>query len=132
MTPHAESAITTAVATDNLVTNEADEQQPPSVAGGTPSPKRSLLVIFQNGVLRIHADQSTMAEVLYEVQLQTHADIPIPAGAEQEKVVADIGPGSAREVLETLLNGSPYNFIFVGSEDKMEQVILTPREASVQ
>ncbi len=129
-TPHAESAITTAFARDNVVAAEANEQQPPSVAEGSPAPKSTLVVTFENGVLRIHADQSTMAEVLYEVQRQTQAEIAIPAGAEQEKVVADIGPGSTREVLGTLLNGSPYNFIFVGSEDKMEQVILTPREGT--
>ena len=91
-----------------------------------------LTVVFENGMLRIHANQSTMAAVLYEVQRQTQAEIAIPAGAEQEKVIIDIGPASAREVLAELLNGTPYNFIFVGSEEKLEQVILTQREPSAQ
>lgn len=131
-TPHAESAATSTVAANIAIAPQADEQQPPPVAAATAAPKPSLIVVFENGMLRIHSDQSTMAEVLYEVQRQTQAEIAIPAGAEQEKVVADIGPASAREVLETLLNGSPYNFIFVGTEEKMERVILTPRDPSPQ
>jgi hypothetical protein len=62
------------------------------------------------------------------VQRQTQAEIAIPAGAEQEQVVVDIGPASSREVLEALFNGSAYNFIFMGSEEKLERVILTRRE----
>ncbi len=131
-TPHAESAATTTVAANNVIAPETDEQQPPPVAAPVAPPKPVLVVTFENGMLGIHCDQSTLAEVLYEVQRQTQADIAIPAGAEQEKVVADIAPASAREVLQTLLNGSPYNFIFVGSEEKIERVILTPRDGSPQ
>jgi hypothetical protein len=79
-------------------------------------------------MLRIHADRSTLAEVLFEVQRETQAEIAIPAGAEQEGVVADIGPAPARDVLGTLLNGSHYNFIFVGDELSLERVILSRKE----
>jgi len=89
-----------------------------------------LLVLYENGMLSIHADKVTLSQVLYEVHLRTQADIPIPAGAEQEQVVADLGPGAARDVLAALLNGSAYNFIFVGSEDALERVILTRRDTS--
>jgi hypothetical protein len=87
-----------------------------------------LRVDYTGGLLTIHAAKATLAEVLFEVQRQTKAEIAIPAGAEQEGVVADIGPGAARDVLATLLNGSHYNFIFVGDEDRLEKVILTQRE----
>jgi hypothetical protein len=85
-------------------------------------------VSYVDGMLQIHAEKSTLAEVLFEVQRQTQAEIAIPAGAEQEQVIADIGPAPAREVLATLLNGSHYNFIFVGNELTLERVILTRRE----
>jgi hypothetical protein len=85
-------------------------------------------VSYVGGMLQIHAEKSTLAEVLFEVQRQTQAEIAIPAGAEQEQVIADIGPAPAREVLATLLNGSHYNFIFVGNELTLERVILTRRE----
>ena len=85
---------------------------------------------FENGRLRIHADKATLAQVLFEVQRQTQAEIAIPAGAEQEQVVADLGPAPARDVLAALLNGSAYNFVFVGTELTLEQVILTRRDSS--
>jgi len=121
-------------ATAKVVTAEAatisDAVQPstPTAQVALVPAKPALVVVFENGLLRIHADKSTMAEVLFEVQRQTQAEIAIPAGAEQEQVVIDIGPASAREVLGALFNGSAYNFIFMGSEEKLERVILTRRE----
>ena len=90
--------------------------------------KPRVTVSYVNGMLRIHADRSTLAEVLFEVQRETQAEIAIPAGAEQEGVVADIGPAPARDVLGSLLNGSHYNFIFVGDELSLERVILTRKD----
>ncbi|MFZ3342810.1 MAG: AMIN domain-containing protein [Terriglobales bacterium] len=87
-------------------------------------------VTYENGMLRILADKATLSQVLYEVHLRTQAEIAIPAGAEQEKVVADLGPAPARVVLAQLLNGSAYNFIFVGNELSLERVILTRRAGS--
>jgi AMIN domain len=95
----------------------------------TPAPpKPPLTVTFENGMLRIHAEKATLAQVLFEVQRQTRAEIAIPAGAEQEQVAADLGPAPARDVLGALLNGSAYNFIFVGDELSLERVILTRRD----
>jgi hypothetical protein len=109
----------------------------PAVVSGRPAPPArptkpvaKVEVAFQNGKLSIRADKATLAEVLYEVQHRTGADIPIPAGAEQEQVVANIGPAPAREVLATLLNGSRFNFIMVGSDRdpaQLKSVILTMR-----
>ncbi|MGO9403962.1 MAG: AMIN domain-containing protein [Terriglobales bacterium] len=98
----------------------------PAVSEAPPQP--AVIVTFENGKLRIRADKATLAQVLFEVQRQTQAEIAIPAGAEQEQVVADLGPAPAREVLAELLNGSPYNFIFVGNELTLERVILTLRD----
>jgi hypothetical protein len=97
----------------------------------TPPPKPLVTVTFENGMLRIRAEKATLAQVLFEVHRQTQAEIAIPAGAEQEKVVADLGPAPPREVLASLLNGSPYNVIFVGNELSLERVILTRRDASI-
>jgi rhodanese-related sulfurtransferase len=86
-------------------------------------------VTFRNGLLSIHTDGGTLAQVLLEVQRQTQAEIDIPAGAEQEQVVAELGPAPARDVLASLLNGSSYNFIFVDGEQgrSLAKVILTRR-----
>ena len=91
-------------------------------------------VRFTSGKLSIWADRATLAEVLFEVHRKTGADIPIPAGAEQEEVVVQSGPGPARQVLAELLNGSRFDFVMVGSERdaaQLRSVILTPRGAPV-
>jgi hypothetical protein len=88
-------------------------------------------VTYANGMLRIRAEKATLSQVLFEVQRQTQAEIAIPAGAEQEQVIADLGPAPARDVLSSLLNGTSYNFIFVGNELSLERVILTRRNPNI-
>lgn len=107
---------------------------PAAVPARVEPPKPVVAVTFLNGMLRIHAEKATLAEVLFEVQRQTQAEIAIPAGAEQEQVVTDIGPAAPRDVLAALLNGSPYNFIFVGNEQdgNLGKVILSRRDPSFE
>jgi AMIN domain len=91
-------------------------------------------VIFRDGLLTIKANKATFSEVLFAVQQRTGADIAIPAGAEQERVVADIGPGPVQEVLASLLNGSNFNFLILNSANdprKLDRVILSPRNGGV-
>src|SRR6266478_1324606 len=102
----------------------------PAISQVPPPQKPSVTVTFVNGMLTIRTEKATLAQVLFEVQRQTQAEIAIPAGAEQEEVAADLGPAPARDVLGSLLNGSLYNFIFVGDELSLERVILTRRDAS--
>src|ERR1700730_7182466 len=102
----------------------------PALSEAPPPPKPPVTVTFVNGMLSIRTEKATLAQVLFEVQRQTQAEIAIPAGAEQEEVAVDLGPAPARDVLGSLLNGSPYNFIFVGDELSLERVILTRRDAS--
>lgn len=101
---------------------------PGAAAPAAEPPKPAVSVSYENGMLSIRAEKATLSQVLFEVHLKTHAEIAIPAGAEQEQVVTNLGPGPARDVLAALLNGSPYNFIFVGDELSLERVILTRRE----
>jgi hypothetical protein len=105
---------------------------PPVPPQSTEPPKPAVSVTFQNGLLRIRTEGGTLAQVLFEVQRQTQAEIAIPAGAEQEQIVADLGPAPARDVLASLLNGSSYNFIFIGDEQgrSLDKVVLTRKEPS--
>ncbi len=93
-------------------------------------PRPPLEVTYREGLLAIYANKSTLAEVLYAVQQRTGADISIPAGAEQEKVVAEIDPAPAAEVMARLLNGSRFNFLILNSVDdprQLDRVILSTR-----
>lgn len=142
-TPHATAApgarlqtaalATTQVAAVPRISNAVSETTAnlqPAASEPAPPPKPAVTVTFENGLLRIRTDRATLAQVLFEVQRQTQAEIAIPAGAEQEEVFADLGPAPARDVLGSLLNGSPYNFIFVGTEMRLEQVLLSRRDSN--
>jgi len=101
------------------------------VAAVAPAPETpKVTVTFQDGKLRLSSDRGSLADVLNEVRAQTGAEIAIPAGAEEEKVVATIGPTNPRDALSQLLNGSRYNFIIVGTDadpNQLERVVLTPK-----
>ncbi|MCU1299323.1 MAG: type and secretion system protein [Acidobacteriaceae bacterium] len=94
-------------------------------------PKARVEVHFNHGMLSIHVERGTLAEVLNEVHRQTGADIPIPPGAQQEAIVADIGPAPARDAMAALLNGSHFNFVIVGSDhdpNELHSVALTSKQ----
>jgi len=96
----------------------------------TPVSMKPLEVSYRNGLLSVHSNKATLSEVLYAVQQQTGADIAIAAGAEQERVVVDLGPAPAQEVVAGLLKGSKFNFLIVNSAEdprKLDRVILSPR-----
>jgi AMIN domain len=96
----------------------------------TPPETPPLVVSFQGGLLTINSNRASLSEVLFAVHERTGAEIAIPAGAEQEKVVAEIGPASAPEVLSRLLNGSKFNFLILSSASDpgtLDRVILSAR-----
>jgi antitoxin (DNA-binding transcriptional repressor) of toxin-antitoxin stability system len=112
----------------SLVTaNYTTSAEPISVA---PVEEPPLNVTYRDGLLGIRANKATLSEVLYAVQQRTGAEVSIAAGAEQEKVVADIAPGPAPEVLARLLNGARFNFLILSAVDdpqRLDRVILSAR-----
>jgi hypothetical protein len=70
-------------------------------------------VSYQNSQLTIVAPNSTLGDILRAVRKQTGAEIEIPSAP--ERVVTHLGPGSAREVVAELLNGSRFNYVLLGS-----------------
>lgn len=95
-----------------------------------PPPRPALDVTFRNGLLFISSNKANLSEVLFAIHERTGAEIAIPAGAEQEQVVGDIGPAPAPVVLSQLLNGSKFNFVIVNSPTNpliLDSVILSSR-----
>ncbi len=88
-------------------------------------------VSYQDGLLTISAQNSTMGEILRDVRKLTGAAIDIPQGSgANERVVTHLGPGAPRDVLAGLLNGSSFNYVMLGSNSDptaVSSVILTSK-----
>jgi hypothetical protein len=114
-----------------VVADEPLPQLVPPTPVAPPAPK--VQVGYQGGLLSIAANKATLAEVLFEIQKRTGADIPIPAGAAGDQVVTKIGPVPPGAALAALLNGSNFNFIMVGSDDtpsQLRSVLIFPKGGS--
>jgi hypothetical protein len=118
------------------------QEPPPAPAPELPPPPPPTLqqmpavppkVSFTKGLLTIVAENSTLGDVLRAVRTQTGATVEVPPNA-TERVVAHLGPGVPREVLASLLNGSHFNYVMLGSPtnpDKVDRIILTSKSGSV-
>jgi hypothetical protein len=89
-------------------------------------------VTYEGGLLTISAQNSPMGEILRDVRKLTGASIDIPphASAADERVITHIGPGTPRDVLVTLLNGSSFNYVMLGSDTDpavVSNIILTSK-----
>ena len=99
------------------------EQLPPSVPQ----------VTYENGMLSIAAQNSTLGEILRDVRQLTGASVEVPPNGAQERVVTQLGPGAPRDVLATLLNGTAFNYIMLGSTtdpNAVVTIVLTAKSSS--
>jgi hypothetical protein len=116
--------------TVSIVNNGTDSPGPEGVA--LPPDQRPAIapvVTYANGKLTIVAKNSTLSDILAAVGEKTGAAIDVPEDA-TERVVSELGPGPAREVVAALLNGSHFNYVMVGTEtnpNSVARVILTAK-----
>jgi hypothetical protein len=90
-------------------------------------------ISYQNGQLTVVAENTNLSDILNGIRAATGVKIETAGGAGSERVAAIIGPASVRDVLLTLLEGSRYDFILMGSlndPDRIERVVLTPKSNS--
>jgi hypothetical protein len=102
---------------------------PPTLAELPASPPE---VSFQGGELTITAQNSTLGDILKAVRAQTGATIDLP-GSASERVVGHFGPAPARDVLTSLLNGSHFNYLLLGSStdpNALDRVILMAKSGA--
>ena len=88
-------------------------------------------VTYNNGLLTISAPNSTLADILNAVRASTGTKVEYPPNASQERVAIQLGPGNPRDVLSQLLQGSPFDYLLLGSEQdpsKVTQIMLMRRE----
>jgi len=112
------------------VVEEQPPAPPPTPEQLPPTPPQ---VTYRDGQLSISANNATLSQVLRSVQAKTGASVEMPGGASAERVVAQLGPGQPREVLNALLNGTKFDYIILGvagNPGAVQKVILTTQTAS--
>jgi hypothetical protein len=118
------------------VTANTPVDAPQEVLPLTPEqrPAAAPLVIYLNGKLSISAKNSTLADILRAIAAKTGAAIDVPENA-NERVVSQLGPGPARDVMASLLNGSHFNYVMVGTENdpnSVARVVLTAKNEKAE
>jgi hypothetical protein len=123
---------------------DAQKPDPSAIPTYTPTPLQPLpldqlpavapKVTYEGGQLSIVAHNCTLADVLRAVKKQLGADLDVPSNA-TERVVADLGPGTPREVITDLLNGTHFNYVIVGSASDptaVQSLALTPKTGGTE
>jgi hypothetical protein len=84
-------------------------------------------VDFADGRLAVSADNSSLNQILRDVARRT--GIRITGRVIDQQVFGAYGPAAPAKVLETLLEGTESNVLFIeASADAHEELILTPRQ----
>jgi hypothetical protein len=108
----------------------AAPQQPQAASGVAPSllqqPAREAQIVFAGDTLSIHADNSSLTAILR--QFATRSGMQVEGLSSDERVFGTFGPGTPRDVLADLLNGTAYNLVLLGdlSNGAPRELILTP------
>jgi hypothetical protein len=79
----------------------------------SPALQNKLQVEFRNHQLRIDAENITLRDTLKAISARTGAEVQFPAVELGERIFVHLGPGSARDVITQLLNGSQFNYVIL-------------------
>ena len=84
-------------------------------------------VVWDSHGLKIDATNSSLQQILADVSTETGAQVE---GLDNDqRIFGSFGPGSARDVLAQLLEGSGYNFLMIGDQGQgtPRQIVLSAR-----
>jgi hypothetical protein len=95
-------------------------QEPPKLAS----------VKLEGGQLLVKADNASLTQILQSVA--TDSGMKIDGLGADQRIFGTYGPGNPHEVLQSLLDGSGYNVMMVGSGSNgaPRELVLSPRSAS--
>ena len=85
---------------------------PPPPLRPAEQPPNPATIEFSNGVLSVHAQNSSLVNILVQIQHQT--GLVIDGLSHDQRMYGQYGPGSVSATLTALLDGSGYDFIIVG------------------
>ncbi len=106
---------------------------PPPPAWPVQQKPQPAKVVWDSRGLEIQASNSSLDQILHEVA--TDIGAKVQGLNEDQRVFGTYGPGPAREVLSTLLDGSGYNILMIGDQGggtPREIVLSTSNPAGAQ
>jgi hypothetical protein len=89
-------------------------------------------ISYANGELTVVANNSSLTDIMSGIERATGARLE-GSQPDTERVFGQFGPGSPRDVLDSLLSGSRYDFILVGAIDDpggVKTIMLSPHGSS--
>lgn len=89
-------------------------------------------ISYAGGVLAVTADNSSLADIVAGIQRAIGARVE-GTRPDGERVFGQFGPGTPRDVLNSLFTGSHYDFILAGAIDDpggVQRIMLSPHGAS--
>jgi hypothetical protein len=92
-------------------------------------PSGQAVVKYLNGKLTVRANNARLSEVLREVCTQVGAALDFPSGADAP-IFGVVGPGPAREVIATLLDGAQFTYAMARSAadpNALASVLVFPK-----
>jgi hypothetical protein len=121
-------ATTTSEQTGEVPEAASAHAQPALPANLPPQPPK---VTCNGNQLTISAVNSSLESILEAVRGCSGAHIEIPAGAAKIRSFEELGPGPVRQVLDSLLSGTEFNYVIESSDSnplKVESVVLSARK----
>lgn len=109
------------------------QQTPQAPYGRALEPANPPRVSYAGGELTVTADNSSLSDILNAVVQATGAHLEGTRPPDSDRVFGTFGPGHARDVLNSLLDGSRFDYILVGAVDqpeKIQEIMLSPHGSS--
>ena len=101
--------------------------QAPVTQSPSPLPPGRARIEFSNGLLTVHADNSSLNQILREISRLT--GMTITGGVNDERVFGAYGPDDTGAILATLLGGTGSNMVLLeNSSNSPRELVLTPRQ----
>jgi hypothetical protein len=133
-TVHRKAAKAKAVKASSAKAQAAHEKDPPAlkpvdIPPMTPEqlPAQAPQVSYQDGRLTVNSENSTMKDILGAIRKQTNVQMDLPATMGTDRVAAHLA-GLPRDVISSLLEGTSWDYIIVGSpteSDHIQSLIVT-------
>ena len=89
----------------------------PVAAVPAPPPAAPLHVTYEDGLLSISAQNAPLSDILAQLHQRTGATIDAPADM-NERIVVELGPGPAVQVVAALLEATHFNYVIAGATNK--------------